>query len=233
MSLINDQAIRFIPDRSTDLKKELEKFGVVCVKKVEALTEAKCLAASLGSLYVHPHSKDNGVTVISNEYAKTSGDNSLGFSEENLYPHTDRSGVDVPPRWVILWFEKPAQLGGDSIFANGEKIFNSLCRTDKDAAQKLLKPNSIIFKSEAGLLESSIFSICGDGLKIRFRNDSLIFANPEINDCLSSLRACIDLNSVYYRADSGDLIVVDNHRWLHGRTMFVGERTVHRILINE
>ncbi|MGW4212842.1 TauD/TfdA family dioxygenase [Lentzea sp. NPDC004789] len=54
-------------------------------------------------------------------------------------------------------------------------------------------------------------------------------SSPEVNRWIPALRAAIDRHAFEFGLAAGQGYVLDNHRWLHGRRAFTGQRVVHRV----
>jgi len=86
----------------------------------------------------------------------------------------------------------------------------------------------VLFGGAAGCL-GSIFSNSGDRITIRLRLDDLAQFSSETMRWLPVLRAAIDRHATVLRLNTGQGYILDNHRWLHGRRAFTGQRVMYRV----
>ncbi|APU16428.1 MULTISPECIES: TauD/TfdA family dioxygenase [Actinoalloteichus] len=75
-------------------------------------------ARSLGRIVPHRDSDADGITVIADR-PMIAGAGLAGFSSAALAPHTDRSGVAVPPPLLLLACRTPAVRGGACVLVDG------------------------------------------------------------------------------------------------------------------
>lgn len=219
------------------LSEEINQRGLVLIKNISKSEQFLVLFSSLGKIYHHADSFSNGLTHIKYDGESVSRSNAaevnkLGLTQGALVPHTDRSGIELPPRLLALWIERQSRIGGASIFADGQQIFEEISAHFPEAIEILSRPKSVVFKSESGLIEGSIFQICGDEFFMRFRFDRMVYLSPDVAEVmpifLETLRKCL----VKIRLNSNEGYLIDNHKWLHGRTHYSGFRSAYRLLIN-
>jgi hypothetical protein len=67
---------------------------------------------------------------------------------------------------------------------------------------------------------------------VRYRADGLVKFSPEVTPWLPLLRDVIDRHTISLALEPGHGYVLHNHRWLHGRTAFTGNRVMHRLSLN-
>jgi hypothetical protein len=224
-----------VSDSVETLRNEFSSKGLVFLEgleKPEALLRA---LSPLGTVYHHRDSLASGLTHVATSEAdaqSTAGDGKLGFTKDGLIPHTDRSGAKDPPNMLAFWIERPAAISGASLFVDGFALFEVMSCRYPDELAVLCRPNSAIFKSENGYLESSVFSTEGECLRIRFRFDKMIFLSPDAARAVEVMLPVIRELSLIKRLRAGDGYLIDNLRWLHGRTHFVGTRSAYRLLLS-
>jgi alpha-ketoglutarate-dependent taurine dioxygenase len=218
------------------LKSNLQDQGMVLFKSENA-EELLSIGSSLGSIHFHPDSDATGLTKISHkiEYddINASSKNKLGLTQGELIPHTDRSGVDFPPKYLIFWMEKQANIGGHSLLLDGHEFFEQLStHGDPASIELLMRPKSVIFRNETSFLESSFFCKVRDSLMVRFRLDHMVYTSPDVSNILENMVKKILTNSIKLKLQKGEGYILDNHRWLHGRTQFIGDRLAYRLLVD-
>jgi alpha-ketoglutarate-dependent taurine dioxygenase len=200
---------------------------------LDGLTDSACLlrlAHSIATVVPHWDSGPDGVTIISDlgrEFVRRSF---AGFSALALNPHTDRSGVSNPPGLLLTSCGQPAEIGGECVVVDGQAVYDDLAQSDPDALRAFRNPRSVLFGGAAGYL-GSIFTDIEDGrVAIRLRLDELAQFSPEVSCWLPSLLDAIDRHAVTFTLHPGQGYILDNHRWLHGRRAFLGQRVHYRIL---
>lgn len=201
------------------------------IKTEKALLHA---LSPLGSVFRHRDSLENGLTHVTtsgNDLASASRTGKLGFTQAGLIPHTDRSGAPHPPNMLAFWIENQATISGTSLFVDGLTLFEKMSLHFPSQLAALCRPNSAIFKSENGYVESSIFSTDNDRLSIRFRFDQMIFLSPDAAKAVEVLLPLIRESSLTKKLTAKQGYILDNTRWLHGRTHFVGARSAYRLLL--
>lgn len=221
----------------SELKATLKNQGFVLFK-AKSSEELISIGKEIGSIHLHPDSDTTGLTQIShkNEYDDVieNAKNKLGLTQGELIPHTDRSGSETPPKYLIFWISKPAPIGGKSLFVDGHKLFEKLStQIEANAAEPLMRPKSVVFRDENGFLESSFFSKISNSLMIRFRYDHMVYTSPDVSKILPKMVEEILASATQLKLNEGEGYILDNHRWLHGRTQFIGDRLAFRLLVDE
>jgi hypothetical protein len=138
------------------------------------------------------------------------------------------SGLVNPPALLMMACGQPASTGGECVVIDGKAVYDDLAESHPRVAKALSAPRSVLFGGAAGCL-SSVFSASGDRITIRLRLDELAQFSPETTRWLPVLRAAIDRHATMVRLDTGQGYILDNHRWLHGRRAFTGQRVMYRV----
>jgi alpha-ketoglutarate-dependent taurine dioxygenase len=225
-----------VDDGAERLARELSTVGAVVLNGIERAEQLLELMRPLGSIEPHRDSRPDGLTHIQADAtqlsrAVASSAGHLGFRQDGLFPHTDRSGLPRPPDLLAFWIETQSRVGGSALFVDGYELFERLSQTAPEDLQCLMSPGSAVFKSEGGLIESSIFSIDEGRLRVRFRFDNMVYLSPAAAKAVDKLVAAVGELTLCERLRSGQGYVVDNTRWLHGRTHFIGARSAYRLLL--
>lgn len=217
------------------LRREFDRRGLILLKGIKNSEEFLLQLGSLGRIYHHYDSLPNGLTQIkhADDIETRENTNHLGFTQEALIPHTDRSGLINPPKLLAFWIEHQSKIGGASLFVDGQQLFDEVSLQDPDAIKALTRPCSVIFKSEKGLIEGSIFHLQEDNFFIRFRFDRLVYLSPDVASVMPRFLEVLKRCTIKKRLASDEGYLIDNHRWLHGRTHFSGARSAYRLLIND
>jgi alpha-ketoglutarate-dependent taurine dioxygenase len=155
------------------------------------------------------------------------------FTADHLTLHTDGSSVPEPATFVVLWCAHPAETGGQSIFMDGKRLYQCLASHHPKILEVLSTPGSAIFAGMEPPLHSSIFSIVAEKkIYIRFRNDNLGHYTPAIMSILPGLLELLGHYSITFKLHENQGYILQNGRWLHGRTAFQGQREMYRVLLH-
>ncbi|KAL3468542.1 hypothetical protein BJX64DRAFT_246192 [Aspergillus heterothallicus] len=148
-----------------------------------------------------------------------------------LYFHTDRSGWECPPRIVMSTLATKSTTGGESLLADGTRILESIKKQDDGFYKLITSSRHSSFVSEDGeLVPRPIFNETSNIFRFRFDDSiqlsaSLVVRFPQLLDILYR-------NSYAVSLQEGQGYLLDNHRYLHGRTSFTGSRELLRALVN-
>jgi gamma-butyrobetaine dioxygenase len=142
--------------------------------------------------------------------------------------HTDsQTLLGVPPHVQVMACGGAADIGGESLYLDTWALLARVGREDPDLfAAFFTRPRRFPF-------------VFGDvfGPTVSIRGGSLVFthtARPEPDDDVAArLGPFVESEPVIQvRAAAGDLVVIHNHRLLHGRRAFAGEdRSFTRLLL--
>jgi alpha-ketoglutarate-dependent taurine dioxygenase len=201
--------------------------GIAFLKQVPADRGALVNYCSTLFEIKEQNSNDDGIAVITNK--TTNKKIGQGYTSEALYPHTDRSGLQDPPRYVFLSFIQTAGVGGESIFVDGNSVVNSLMRDDPDLVDILLNEECLFHRGGQRLC-SPILSDFNGRFEWRFRFDQHGFFPRKLVESFVRLDKAFKFNTVFRQMSAGEAWIIDNKRFLHGRTAFIGEREAWRVL---
>jgi len=187
---------------------------------------------SIATVVPHRDSRPDGVTVLTDRGSGSTRRGFVGFGRCELMPHTDRSGMAHPPALLMMACDQLADTGGESAVIDGAALYADLAENEPEAVQALSTPRSALFGGAAGHL-GSVFTLYPDGrTTVRLRLDDLARFSPQATRWLPLLRAMIDRHAMTVPLRATEGYVLDNHRWLHGRRAFSGNRVVHRVTAN-
>ncbi|RKN55077.1 hypothetical protein D7231_34825 [Streptomyces klenkii] len=188
------------------------------------------LAAQCLRLIPHRDSEPDGLTVIQDSGHPNQPPGFAGFSNQALPVHTERSGTPEPPRLMLFVCARPAKAGGAIRLADGRAVHTDLAHQRPDAATALADPRAALFGGADGVF-APVFAWAEDNrLTLRLRQDQLVRWNPLAAPHLAHLRAAIARHQQRLELAAGEGYLLDNHRWLHGRDGFRGERVAYRAL---
>jgi len=226
-------AIRLGADKAIEkVIESISSRGIAFVNGVESRTDFVNFARALGRIVQHPDSERAGVTLITNNHEVSNRDGHQGFSTQELFPHTDRSTTAKPPLLLLMTCSKAAPIGGVSTFVDSAALLAHIKAGDPELAELLFAPNTAIFHDRLSTYEGAIFEESAEGsVNIRFRNDRRGYFCAPLAAKFSTLTRAIQQCAFGYKLRSGEMVVLNNHRWLHGRTAFGGERMIWRLLV--
>lgn len=162
----------------------------------------------------------------------------LSNSDQQLAPHTDEPFRYTPPGIIAFHAVTPAAEGGDSILIDGFRLAEEVRRRDPGAFDLL----SSLPQSFERRFEGSFDLVCharaivldGHGAVCGFRFAERSASPPRLPDgevaaFYQARRLLTDLIGdpafrVVVRLAAGDMLLIDNHRLMHGRTAIAGAR---------
>lgn len=145
--------------------------------------------------------------------------NSRGLvtSTKGLDFHTDHHKAKY-----ILWYcIEQTDLGGESILLDAENLFNSLSTEEQDALYQIRLYEHKVFDDD----EESYPLVCNDtdGQRHFYYSLWLVNKQDQKNHALLAFQQAIrDSQFVKFKMQPNDILIVDNHRVLHGRTSING-----------
>lgn len=141
----------------------------------------------------------------------------LSASNRDFPLHSDESFEQRPARWVLLHCWRPSEIGGQTRLADSREVAGLAERTLATALLQLRLPYP-----------------CGDmttldaELRVRFNRAECELAatrrgwppEPDLAHWLDRFEHAFERVAGTCRLDSGDLLIIDNWRVLHGRCAF-------------
>lgn len=120
-----------------------------------------------------------------------------------------------------------------STFADGRIILMEMCKLDSSITRLLVEAPSCIFKDTEHTYVGPMYeSVAENRLALRFRCDSGGYFSAELANKLPLFLEVARRHTLQCLLKKGEGVLLNNHRWLHGRTTFTGSRVVWRVLIN-
>lgn len=170
---------------------------------------------------------------ISPDPTRAADNSGLGYTNLGLNLHTDRSGLPTPPRFIAGCLSIKSKSGGTSTFSDGLKTFEELKNKNPSLISVFSVEGSVVIRRKSNFLPTQLFSIDDNRPStIRFRNDNDIYIRPDDLPRFRELIDFFDKNMFSINLDEGDGYIIDNHRYLHGRTSFEGTRQFQRLLMD-
>ncbi|MGN9889819.1 TauD/TfdA family dioxygenase [Micromonospora sp. L31] len=219
------------PDSTARILNGLTTHGITIFQGGTERNDLLCAARSLISIRAHRDSDSDGVTTIAWRPASKDEKNSLaGFTDRELWPHTEGSAVCRPPRVLMLACLRPAQTGGRSQLVDGRELYDEIARTDPAMLAALSKPRSAYFGAGSGHL-GAVFEQTTEGrIAVRLRLDALARFAPMLAPSIDRLRTLVQQLTIPVDLRAGHGYILLNDRWLHGRARFTGNRMMLRII---
>jgi alpha-ketoglutarate-dependent taurine dioxygenase len=233
--MVNTFARYYVDLRARDwraaLVDRLANHGLVTFDRIADRNDALALMRSVATVVHHRDSEPDGVTVLTaTEPPAGVRSGFAGFSARELVPHTEGSSLPGPPTLVMLLCAVPAGEGGATEVIDGREVYDSLAAEAPEVLRELMTPRSALFGTGAGHL-GSVFEPVGRGAAcIRFRHDDLARFSPAVTAVLPHLLEVMHARTVRFTLHPGQGYILQNGRWLHGRTGFSGRRQMYRIL---
>ncbi|MEU6481570.1 TauD/TfdA family dioxygenase [Streptomyces sp. NPDC047017] len=216
--------------RPGEILARLAQYGIAIFHGLDSAPSLVALARTLGTALPHPDSDAHAVTVITEREAVAGRAFADGFSRAALAPHTDRADMLVPPGLLVNLCVVQAETGGESVFADGGAIYRLLAARAPEALQALSQPNAVAY-GRSHVYAGPIFEPSGSGRRLRIRvwpPEQGRFSQAA-EAALGELKLAIDAQALTIGLAAGQGYVVDNHRWLHGRRAYLGNRVMLRI----
>lgn len=224
--MISEKAIAL----SSGVIRQIHKNGYTIINDINTIDEFVSLASSLGSLVVQKDAEECKPYVLVSEKNQI---NKLGFSQQGLFPHTDRSVLMNPPDLVLLWCQQPADEGGESLFVDMRHILEQLKTENFYLYQEMMEATAIFSdENHSDFNFSNIFYKEGSSTYIRFRHDNFIFLSPRYFKTYEKLINLINKNTIHFKLLKGEVVILNNKRVLHGRNEFLGHRVLYRLHVN-
>jgi len=138
--------------------------------------------------------------------------------------HTDGSFEPSPPATMLMYCETPSSMGGLSTLALGDELLGHIARTAPEALPGLRRPDAFRIRRDDREAARAVFEDRGDRLRLAFRyaDDLPIRVHPEAEEGYRIVREWVadPTNAIAFRLESGEVLIFDNARMLHGRTAF-------------
>ncbi|PJN32297.1 hypothetical protein CG747_43225 [Streptomyces sp. CB02959] len=214
------------------VEKQLSEVGLVTFDGIHSRAAVLDLASRYLHVSAHRDSAPDGLTVIhdTGRHAQRAGFDGLGRGE--LAPHTDRSSLPVPPHLMLFVCARPAESGGICLLTDGRELYSDLQANQPDALAAFADQRAAFFGRSDGVFAPVFDLLPGGRCSIRLRQDGLVRWHPFTRAYVPELRAAPTRHQQPLELRAGEGYLLDNHRWLHARTAFLGVRRCSRALGN-
>jgi Taurine catabolism dioxygenase TauD, TfdA family len=140
----------------------------------------------------------------------------------------------MDPRCCI---PRPCRLGlptsgasrGSAVLVDGASVVSEMLDSDPSAVHTLFTPASVRFGNATE--RSAVLSLLvpGSRAQLRYRDDGLAdYSN--VREAITAFRTAVEQFKIEFEMHAGDGYILQNGRWLHGRTGFIGARQMNRLL---
>jgi alpha-ketoglutarate-dependent taurine dioxygenase len=211
----------------------LAEKGLITFDAVQSKEDLLNLCTLLGTIVKHRDADIDGLTPIAKREDISFVEGYQAFTASHLTLHTDGSSVPDPATLVVLWCAEPAEEGGISLFVDGKRLYQVFAKEYPQILRVLTTPRSAMFAGGEAPFYSSVFSQAAcNTVCIRFRYDSLGYYTASVCDVLPTFLELLKQYTISFTLRKHQGYIVQNGRWLHGRTAFRGERKMYRILVH-
>lgn len=210
-----------------DVYDQLADTGILIFRAPQARLD---LVNWFDSLFVrldHRDSDPDGVTEIRTkpQAPHLSGQ---GFTRNHLPLHVDGAAEPTPPPIILLYMKVAPAFGGTPKLVDGKSVCRSLHQDEFAAlshpqAADIGRPPSLLPVLESTSPGRIIIRFRGDGLTVPRRDHFTHMA-------LKAFESLCARDAVDLPLSSGEGYLIHNHRWLHGRAAYSGDRVVWRLL---
>lgn len=203
-----------------DWPARLQELGALRIRGVPLDTDnrsLRSLGARLGrpSLRAQDRSLDEGqgiqrVQALGRPVRDRFGKPLMSAGHGEFALHTDESFLDQPARFVLLHCWQPAASGGTTVLADIRAIATEVDRIEWIAWNQLRLPYPCGDRS----------SIESGALRFNAAECATSALSPVQQSWLTRFAATARRSAADQPLDSGDVLLLDNRRMLHGRTAF-------------
>ena len=214
------------------IARALAQDGLVTFDGIQSRGDLLQLCRRLGTIVKHRDADEAGLTRIAKRSDMQPTEGYQAFTSSHLTLHTDGSSIAEPPTLVALWCERPAAEGGASHFVDGKQLYQVLASDYPQVLEALSTPKSALFAGAEQPVFGSIFSTGADGsICVRFRYDGLGYYAAPVCSVLPTFLELLEHHTLAFPLQKQQGYILQNGRWLHGRTAFRGEREMYRVLV--
>jgi len=218
------------PDTTAQIMTGLTTHGITVFHSAVRRDDLLRVARSFMTIRLHRDSDSDGVTRIARRPAPVDAPSLAGLTGRKLWPHTEGTAVDQPPRILMLACIRPAQSGGRSPLVDGRDLYDEIAHTDPAMLAALSAPRSACFGGGPCHLGSVFQQTVRGQVTVRLRFDELARFSPTLTPYLDRLRTLVRQRAITIDLRAGHGYILLNDRWLHGRTRFTGHREMLRII---
>lgn len=205
------------PNTPHVIARRLRKRGLIVLDGLTSRTDVLALASGIMHITAHRDSDSDGLTTIRDTRRHMRRPGFAGFTNQELAPHTERSGIPLPPRLMFLVCGSPAGQGGECLLTDAQAVHTELVRYRREAAILLSEPRTAFFGAGDGHATQVFTTHPGGSMSVRLRMDGLARWSPMVQPHVRDLRTATIRNQLSLRLAAGQGYLLDNTRWLHAR----------------
>ncbi len=131
---------------------------------------------------------------------------------------------------MMLALARASDSGGACVLVDGRAVHQDLLESSPQALEALGQCRAALFGGASGTFAAVLAVLPSGRIRLRLRQDDLVRFDPRTEPHLPALRAAVQRHQVLVPLGAGQAYLLDNHRWLHARTGFVGPRLAYRAL---
>jgi len=205
-------------------------FCVIQFEKKNSYEDLSQLKKIFGNITPHQKHDSEGKLLIDPETPTSIG---VVTVEEPHRPHTDETYMPYPSKIIALICEIAAPNGGESTLVSGAAMYEYVKKRFPDTYKALFHSKTLeVARSLLGVGykeerdEIAIFSNQPDGrigLRFRWKDTYVREIQPDAKDLYLALCDFVDdpSNSLKYKLEENQLILIDNSGIVHGRTPYL------------
>lgn len=149
--------------------------------------------------------------------------------------HTDRAFSAMPPPYIGLLCEAAASSGGESLLADAAGLYQHiLSGAGSEALASLFEPFYTLRRSPHEVQRPLFFYNDHRQSCFAYRGKDAateVSFRPEFAALMRLAEAFLadPANTEQIQLEPGQILLIDNHRYLHGRSKFQGQRLLYRL----
>ena len=209
-----------------EIKADLDEIGATVLRFADAINLLEFIQSIGGKSRRNNLEDSNPLWEVKPQPVQNQLIRSLTNQEFNL--HTDASFEKNPPQYIAIFVVRQDRMGcGKTIICDSREIIPRLNQTSKDvlSAKFRFKVPPEYFKGKDANISEII-----QGNRIRFRREILCNLDENQKDAVNDFETISTLLQHTFLLERFELLLLDNHRILHGRTKIVDtKRHLQRI----
>lgn len=228
----------------------LDRDGALLLEGPDSSIEVlKKLCSLLGVVQNHPPSPDGSgiVNVVSSASEGARFEDVAGSM--SFVPHVDGHYLDGivwpngepyrigPPMLIVLQCVTQADAGGETLLVDSAKVLECIAEERPELLSGLFSPYAQVIRRGAHVVPTAaVVSQRANGrYAVRFSADSDALAESWARPALAHFSRLAASTGFQQRftLKSGQLLLVDNHRVMHGRSTITGRRLLRRVWIED
>ena len=227
----------------------LSKYGYVILNPASTSRKMTLETCRLfGKIQGHSRAdKDGIVEILSTSLAK---EGKHQISDIALDPHSDGTYLDalafrgsivfrvLPPKIVAIQCIKPSPIGGASVLVDGEAILRSVIQHHPHLLSTLFSRSAMSSIGKRLVANYPVFEQSPQGKVIMRHNHQHgeVFIAPHANAAMHLFHHQYVVNpefTTHVALSQTQILIIDNHRILHGRTKIQGDRLFRRVWVQD